>query len=520
MTAKKDKKAKKHKGIDSPMPTTLRELVESIGMAILMAIGLKYFLVEAYSIPSPSMQPTLLGSTAAGAYDRILVNKAAYLLSDPDRWQVAVFRYPHNRSQNYVKRIVGLPGETLRITGGDIFKRGADEQLDTLRKPRSLQDAFWRRIWHQESSDGTKPPLGPGEHRWQNDALVLESEGRLTRSITIGESNWYRDHYQHGYPLSIEEAVVGDVGGPAQAFGKHATGDLRVAFEAQLDKDWKRFFVRISEQDVSGNDRELELSVERDGNAGKARLSVRGKGSVLDGDQAVRRGATAMELTGDDPLHIELWHWDDQLWASIGGVELGPLEYRAPALPLDDNGSVQVRVGVQDGRVAMRSFEIDRDLYYDPSNALGIDVQVPQGKYWMLGDNTQNSDDGRSWRTLTLSYEPETMRLLEPGQGTERLIGNARIGTRDADQNPVFATAEGPMIFTDLQGEEHVLQASVSEFNRDGYANQAIPNDQQAGGPGPIGYARFVPQEYFLGRALAIFWPVGIGGPFRLSWIR
>jgi signal peptidase I len=485
-----------------------------------MAIGLKYFLVEAYSIPSPSMQPTLLGSTAAGAYDRILVNKAAYLLSDPDRWQVAVFRYPHNRSQNYVKRIVGLPGETLRITGGDIFKRGADEQLDTLRKPRSLQDAFWRRIWHQESSDGTKPPLGPGEHRWQNDALVLESEGRLTRSITIGESNWYRDHYQHGYPLSIEEAVVGDVGGPAQAFGKHATGDLRVAFEAQLDKDWKRFFVRISEQDVSGNDRELELSVERDGNAGKARLSVRGKGSVLDGDQAVRRGATAMELTGDDPLHIELWHWDDQLWASIGGVELGPLEYRAPALPLDDNGSVQVRVGVQDGRVAMRSFEIDRDLYYDPSNALGIDVQVPQGKYWMLGDNTQNSDDGRSWRTLTLSYEPETMRLLEPGQGTERLIGNARIGTRDADQNPVFATAEGPMIFTDLQGEEHVLQASVSEFNRDGYANQAIPNDQQAGGPGPIGYARFVPQEYFLGRALAIFWPVGIGGPFRLSWIR
>jgi hypothetical protein len=119
MTAKKDKKAKKHKGIDSPMPTTLRELVESIGMAILMAIGLKYFLVEAYSIPSPSMQPTLLGSTAAGAYDRILVNKAAYLLSDPDRWQVAVFRYPHNRSQTtssassaYRARHCGSPAET------------------------------------------------------------------------------------------------------------------------------------------------------------------------------------------------------------------------------------------------------------------------------------------------------------------------------------------------------------------------------------------------------------------------
>ena len=55
--------------------------------------------------------------------DRILVNKFSYALSDPERWDVLVFKYPGNPKQNYIKRLVGLPNETLTIRHGDVFVR-------------------------------------------------------------------------------------------------------------------------------------------------------------------------------------------------------------------------------------------------------------------------------------------------------------------------------------------------------------------------------------------------------------
>ena len=53
--------------------------------------------------------------------DRILVNKYIYTFSDPQRWDVVVFKFPGDAKMNYIKRLVGLPGETLRIYQGDLF---------------------------------------------------------------------------------------------------------------------------------------------------------------------------------------------------------------------------------------------------------------------------------------------------------------------------------------------------------------------------------------------------------------
>ena len=63
-------------------------------MAIAMALFLKHFVIEAYKIPSGSMQPTLIGDEDADIKDRILVDKLSYAFRDPRRWEVAVFRYP------------------------------------------------------------------------------------------------------------------------------------------------------------------------------------------------------------------------------------------------------------------------------------------------------------------------------------------------------------------------------------------------------------------------------------------
>ena len=55
--------------------------------------------------------------------DRILVAKFPYEFADPKRWDVVVFKYPGNATVNYIKRLVGLPGETIRIRDGDLWIR-------------------------------------------------------------------------------------------------------------------------------------------------------------------------------------------------------------------------------------------------------------------------------------------------------------------------------------------------------------------------------------------------------------
>ena len=89
----------------------VRTNLEAFGVAILGAVLLKWFCLEAFQIPTSSMQPTLMGSSEASVYDRLLVDKLTPAIREPKRFDVTVFGYPLQKNQNYVKRLVGLPGE-------------------------------------------------------------------------------------------------------------------------------------------------------------------------------------------------------------------------------------------------------------------------------------------------------------------------------------------------------------------------------------------------------------------------
>src|SRR5690349_12021685 len=93
----------------APRRGALRDNCEAFAVAILMAVVLKYFCLEAYMIPTSSMQPTMMGEKSADVNDRILVDKARYEGFEVRRWDIVVFRYPIRQTQNYVKRCVGLP---------------------------------------------------------------------------------------------------------------------------------------------------------------------------------------------------------------------------------------------------------------------------------------------------------------------------------------------------------------------------------------------------------------------------
>jgi signal peptidase I len=110
--------------------STFREYAEAIGMALLLALFIRTFIVQAFKIPSGSMIPTLqIG-------DHILVNKLAYGIRIPlyghylvdfgkvQRGDVIVFIFPEDRSKDFIKRVVGTAGDTVEIRGKKIFLNG------------------------------------------------------------------------------------------------------------------------------------------------------------------------------------------------------------------------------------------------------------------------------------------------------------------------------------------------------------------------------------------------------------
>jgi signal peptidase I len=107
-----------------------REYGEALFIALILALVIRAFLVQAFSIPSASMQPTLLIG------DYLLVNKFSYgirnpltnkvwiPIGSPQRGDVVVFIYPQDPTKDYIKRVVGLPGDRIQITNKKIFVNG------------------------------------------------------------------------------------------------------------------------------------------------------------------------------------------------------------------------------------------------------------------------------------------------------------------------------------------------------------------------------------------------------------
>ena len=108
----------------------LREYLEAAIIAVFLALFIRTFVIQAYKIPSGSMEPTLLVG------DHILVSKFIYgikapfinrtivPISKPKRGDVIVFIYPKDKSKDYIKRVIGLPGDKIKIIGKDIFING------------------------------------------------------------------------------------------------------------------------------------------------------------------------------------------------------------------------------------------------------------------------------------------------------------------------------------------------------------------------------------------------------------
>jgi signal peptidase I len=129
----------------------VQEYIEAIIIAILIAVFIRTFIIQAYKIPSRSMVPTLLVG------DHLLVNKFIYgikipyfrktiiPLSNPQRGDIVVFIYPNDRSKDFIKRVIGISGDTIEIKNKKIFLNGREYTdsfgiyADTVIYPATIQ---------------------------------------------------------------------------------------------------------------------------------------------------------------------------------------------------------------------------------------------------------------------------------------------------------------------------------------------------------------------------------------------
>lgn len=107
-----------------------REVAESVVVAIVLALFIRTFLVQAFKIPTSSMEENLLVgdqllvnklvySPTSGTWENLLLGKRA-----PRRGDVVVFKYPEDPSRDFIKRVIGLPGEDLRIANKRVYVDG------------------------------------------------------------------------------------------------------------------------------------------------------------------------------------------------------------------------------------------------------------------------------------------------------------------------------------------------------------------------------------------------------------
>ena len=91
------------------------EILKIVIIALLIVVPIRYFLFQPFFVRGQSMEPNF------GNGDYLIIDEISYRLGDPQRGEVVVFKYPQNPSQRYIKRIVGLPGETIAIEAGSVI---------------------------------------------------------------------------------------------------------------------------------------------------------------------------------------------------------------------------------------------------------------------------------------------------------------------------------------------------------------------------------------------------------------
>ena len=488
---------------------------QSLIVAFVLAMTFRGFVVEGFVIPTGSMAPTLLGehkrvqseqtgcdiavgydprmenpryggvnlsvladpmlgaefagsaTSKRGARtrlgDRILVVKTIYPFFHPDRFDVVVFKNPTNPSGgdgNYIKRLIGLPGESIWLVDGDVFAGSADaageyERYEVQRKPEYIQRAVWQPIHHSDYLPAAPEKLpvqtayrgvpwrgagwqtngrrsyrcdgrGPTELSWDPTVRALDDWAPYNMLLPLGR----RRMTFPVHDIRVGATIVPDEGG----------------LETALELEGRGHVFRFK---IGG------------GTAEVAMRAVSGEQGAWEGGEPVEVDA----LAAGEPTQVEFWHVDQSMAIYVNGDRVAYYEYDwrpverlhhatgrqseagelSTAEVLRESAAAELRWRFAGSAVTLHRVRVDRDLYYRPDNLSvrqvlrnptnagyeGV-VQPPTNgrnglkpafgthpdnlailgpdQFFMLGDNSAASSDSRLWG----NPHPLVARQIDP----------------------------------------------------------------------------------------------------------
>jgi len=141
-----------------------KDLFTLVLLIVVVVIPIRVFIVSPFIVDGASMHPTFEN------LDYLIVNELLYAFKAPERGDVVVFRYPGNPSVFYIKRIIGMPGETVSINRGIVTILGADGQRFPLDEPY---------IVNEDATYTKDVSLNPGEYFVMGDNRPNSSDSRV-----------------------------------------------------------------------------------------------------------------------------------------------------------------------------------------------------------------------------------------------------------------------------------------------------------------------------------------------------
>ena len=291
--------------------------------------------------------------------------------------------------KNYIKRLVGLPGEQIRLWHGDVYINGA-----IVRKPEHAQRVMWRFV-----CDSALPDQLPREYyqrAWDVAGGSLEREGSgfvLTPKDAEAKAVYARP---------INDFVAYN-GGPADGF---PVGDVKVELDIEVSGKPTEAWVRL---DVDNDGLPVEAGQTWRPHAYELRLIGGAEGAV---GQVCIDGAPegkSFKLDAGQP-RITLSHLDAALSVSINGTTVFRKLLDRPPAAVPQNGvASRLTLGAKGGPLRVRRMRVWRDTYYRHDerarylNRKG-EHQIGKWGYYALGDNSRSSADSRIWGEVPADF--------------------------------------------------------------------------------------------------------------------
>lgn len=353
--------------------------------------------------PNCRFANTLLKSEVFNG-DRILVNKFAYDIGSPSRFDVVVFKFPEEAKTNYIKRLVGLPGEQLKIEWGDIRVRpiGTDEHFRIPRKSPEKQRMLQLPVY-----DDTAPPkrllAAKFPERWNGEegsGWTADAQARTYRvdpTPAQGE-NWQWLRYRHVLPKAqhwanalsqkeLAEPVVPQLITDQYAYNsqiKRGFGDPPPDWLPDATPDgtgihWVGDLTVSAEVELLAGEGEIAFELVEGERRHQCRFNLKtGRGSLLYiNHEQDRNGEEVPGVEFDSPLkgtgthRVTFANVDDRLLVWVDGRVLAKLEFEPGSKfppPLDlkptDRDLAPVAVGGRLAKVKVGKLVIERDIYY------------------------------------------------------------------------------------------------------------------------------------------------------------